>query len=241
MKRIISLVLIMVLCLSLGVASKGLAQTFEFGAKYNYIRSCPGGGGIFLVSIEPNSAFTGKVFLNIIAPYSLNAELNKDVLDMGSPVAEIRVSPSENISSGKYNIGVAAVHVVGLYVQNVERIKLEVEVFDWESTVSRNLSQKRDLFIEWLETEHPEFGIFPKQKYDAYNTYPELIIVEHGTFLSSEWEIRVCDHVMIPPDDWSMIWIRKRGALDALFAAKRETDNSIHEIPISEYPIMFGY
>ena len=49
------------------------------------------------------------------------------------------------------------------------------------------------------------------------------------------------DYVMIPPYDWSMLYLRKRGTLEPIFAAKRETDNTIHEIPVSDYPILFGY
>ena len=245
MKRIMGLVLLMVLFLSFNVASGDVApetvQTFDLKAKYTYIRSYPNGGGIFIVYIEPKSEFAGKVFLNMVSPARLNARLSNDVLDRGSLLTEITVEPSGDIRPGTKYIRLAAVHVVGLCVQTVQRIQLEVEVFNWEAGENPNLDERRDLFVKWLEQEHQEFGIFLNQEYNYYSTYPEVLIVEHGTYLNAEWEMRVCDHVMVPPDDWSMFCIRKRGALKPLFAAKRETDNTIHEIPVSEYPILFGY
>jgi len=245
MKKRIGLVVLMILCLSFTVASRAVAsetaQAFELKAKYTYIRSYPNGGGIFVVYIEPKSEFTGKVFLNLVAPARLNARLRDEVLDRGSLLTEITIEPSSDIRAGIKYIKLAAVHVNGLYVQTVQRIQLQVEVFEWEACDNPNLNEKRDLFVQWLEQEHQEFGLFLNQEYQYYITYPEILIVEHGTYLNSEWEIRVCDHVMVPPYDWSMFCIRKRGALKPLFAAKRETDNTIHEIPVSEYPVLFGY
>ena len=254
MKKIIGLALLMVLLLSFNAASRDIdlktAQTFDLKAKYTYIRSYPNGSGIFIVYIEPDNEFSGNVFLNMVAPEGLNAKLTKEVLDRGSLVTEITVNPSSDISPGTNNITLAALHVVGLCMKKnkgiqldveTKGIQLEVEVFEWEAGENPNLDEKRDLFVNWLEQEHQEFGIFLTQEYSYYNTYPEILIVEHGTYLNSEWEMRVCDHVMIPPYDWSMFLIRKRGAIKPLFAAKRETGNIIHEIPVSDYPTFFGY
>ena len=48
---------------------------------------------------------------------------------------------------------------------------------------------------------------------------------------------------MIPPHDWSMIRIRKRGEIEAEIAYKQDsaTNDYVYEIPISEYPIFNGY
>ena len=46
---------------------------------------------------------------------------------------------------------------------------------------------------------------------------------------------------MIPPYDWSMLWLRKRGEVEAIFAAKRESDGTVYEIPVGDYPIFYGY
>ena len=246
MKRITGLILVVFLVLSFNAflasaQTTATAPTFELKAKYSYIRSYPEGGGIFIIYIEPDDSFKGKVFVNMVAPNALNAQLSKEVLDRGSLVTEITVNPKEKAPAKIYNIRLVALNVEGMQVKTVQKIQLEVEVFQWEAGKNPNLDAKRDLFIEWLEQEHQEFGIFLGRSYDYYCTYPEILIVEHGTYLHPEWEIRVCDHVMVPPYDWSMLCIRKRGALEPLLAAKRESDNTIHEIPVSEYPTFFGY
>ena len=126
------------------------------------------------------------------------------------------------------------------YYQN-EEIILEVEIFNWTSENLPDAIIKRDQLVNWLELDHPEFGTFSNQNNYAYLTYPAHYVVEHWTFLYEKWEMRICYHVMIPPHDWSMVWLRPRGEFDAIFSAKRESDGTIYEIPITEYPIMYGY
>jgi len=46
---------------------------------------------------------------------------------------------------------------------------------------------------------------------------------------------------MIPPHDWSKIYIRKRNSIDGEFAAMQESDGTISQIEIGDYPTMFGY
>jgi hypothetical protein len=46
---------------------------------------------------------------------------------------------------------------------------------------------------------------------------------------------------MIPPHNWSMLWLLERGEVKPVFAAYRESDGTTYEIPISEYPTFFGY
>ena len=122
-----------------------------------------------------------------------------------------------------------------------ETLVLEVEMFDWTSDNLPDAIIKRDELIDWLEDEHPEFGNFSGENWFAYLTYPAHLIVEHWTFLYEKWEMRICYHVTIPPYNWSMLCLRPRGEVDAIFVAKRESDGTTYEIPISDYPIFYGY
>ncbi len=122
-----------------------------------------------------------------------------------------------------------------------ETLVLEVEMFDWSSDNLPDAIIKRDELIDWLEAEHPEFGTFSGENWFAYVTYPAHLIVEHWTFLYEKWEMRICYHVMIPPHNWSKLWLRPRGEVDAVFAAKREYDGTAYEIPVSDYPTFYGY
>ncbi|UCC78998.1 MAG: hypothetical protein JSW64_12070 [Candidatus Zixiibacteriota bacterium] len=216
--------------------------TFSIVPKYSYIRSYPGGGGIFIVRLLNTGIFMGDVNLYLRADPSLNASLDRNTLNSKYNIAEITIQPSESVELGTYEIDLYAVYGVspshtGKYV----KITLEVEVMQWGPTNPSNVISKMDDFVEWLETEHPELGNFSNRIWFPYMTYPQIWIVEHWTFLDEDWEFRLCYHVTIPPYDWSKILLRRRGQWDPVLAAQRESDGTIFEIPISEYPIMYGY
>ena len=110
-----------------------------------------------------------------------------------------------------------------------------VRIFAWEQGPPGAEMAQRASFLSWLAAAHPELGDIAARPSLRYITYPEILIVEHWTFLSSVWDMRVCFHVMIPPDDWSMMLLRRTGSLTPLLAARRESDGSIREIPVSSY------
>jgi hypothetical protein len=210
---------------------------FKFEAVYNKIRSQPEGGGVFITQIIPGDSFNGTVKLSLNADPALHAELDRDFLDFKNRVAEITIKPDSLIEIRNYRIVLIA--------QNEDMIKIlefAVEIFPGESQVSDWAIRKRDEFMFWLMHEHPEYSEVADQKWFVYNTYPQIWIVEHWTFLSEEWEMRICFHVMIPPYDWSMMRLRKRGEAEAELAARKDTDSgTIYEIPVADYPLMFGY
>ena len=210
--------------------------SYTITAKYSRIRSYRDGGGIFIVSMTPDDDFSGEVDLDINADPALNAELDRHSLDRSSTIAEIAIYPDQSAKTGGYEIELEATRI-----NDSQSIILEVEIFDWSSGNIDDATVKRDEILGWVEEESPEFGSFSKRYWFPYMTYPETLVVEHWTFLNMEWEMRLCYHVMIPPYDWSMLAIRRRGESDFIFAVKRESDGAIHEIPVAEYPTMYGY
>lgn len=250
---------------------------FEIAAKYSYIRSYPGGGGIFIIKMTPKNGFSGYVSLQINADPNLNAQLNTETLNKQSQVAELTIQPNELTELQTHEIVLTATYHKksrpvtflnwinklklpllsyffsrlfnrcngysdGTLLSHIDEILvLEVEMFDWSS---ENLPQaiiKRDELIDWIEVEHPEFGTFSGENWFAYVTYPAHLVVEHWTFLYEKWEMRICFHVTIPPHNWSKLSLRPRGEVDAIFAAKRESNGTTYEIPISDYPTFYGY
>jgi hypothetical protein len=249
---------------------------FDIRAKYSYIRSYRGGGGIFIISMAPKNGFSGLVFLQIKGDSNLNAQLHRRILNKESEVAELTINPNEFAEIKTHQIIITAIHfkmpilTTILYLISkiiparsqystnhlydchdigslttplfdIRKLVLEVEMFNWSSDNLPDAIIKRNELIEWLEVEHPEFDTFSDINSFAYVTYPSHLVVEHWTFLYEEWEMRVCYHVMIPPYDWSKIYLRKRGEVDAVFAAKRESDDTTYEISLSEYPTYYGY
>lgn len=250
---------------------------FDIEAKYSYIRSYPGGGGIFIIKMIPKIGFSGYVSLQINADPNLNAQLNKEQLDKQSRVAELTIQPNELTEIKTYEIVIIATYHKkakcaslldwigkikfpflsylinrlfnlnngdsgGTFLSNIdEKLVFEIEMINWSSENLPTAIIKRDELIDWLETEHPEFGTFSGENSFAYVTYPAHLIVEHWTFLYEKWEMRICYHVTVPPHNWSMVWLRPRGEVDAVFAAKREYNGTAYEIPIEDYPTYYGY
>lgn len=215
--------------------------SFTIEAKYTYVRSYPGGGGIYVLRLLPGADMTGDVAVSVDAHKSLGAKLTTPVVNADEEVFELTLSPTQQIPFGT--------HVITVIASNQTydvSVPLEVEVVSW-GIVSMGVAQeKHSEFVDWLGHEHPELGNFQRERWDIYGTYPRILVVEHYTFLSDNWEFRICFHVMIPPHDWSKMCLRPRGEWDATFAAVKEWSEAsqtyeFFEIPVEDYPILEGY
>jgi hypothetical protein len=64
-------------------------------------------------------------------------------------------------------------------------------------------------FLTWLAANRPDLGITAATQWDAVpGTW--VLIVSHYLYFSPDWELDLAWHVMIPPDDWSRINMRRR-------------------------------
>ncbi len=209
---------------------------FTLNSKYKTIRSFPEGGGIFIISISPGTDFAGTVKLSVSTESGITAKLNKTELTDKDSVADIIISTSENAHLDTNTIIVRATHN-----GKEKELKLNVDVLSWMNESSENAVLKRDEFRSWFTGKSAKYSEIFSSNFTEYQTYPQILIVEHHTFITKSYEVRICYHVMIPPDDWSKLLIRNRNFLEPEIALKRETDGSIHEIPIEEYPTFDGY
>jgi len=67
-----------------------------------------------------------------------------------------------------------------------------------------------DRFIPWLAENCPELGITERTVWHGTIVSPHILVVTHYLFFSDEWEVHIGWHVMIPPDDWARIELRRR-------------------------------
>jgi hypothetical protein len=231
---VITVILIMVVGFS---GCNEIFIRFNLNAKYSYIMSYRDGGGIFLINMTPGHNFYGNVSLKIDASANLNVKLNNYRLNESSRVAEITIHPNNLTRIGLHEIELSAAH------KNVSRLlSLEVDIINRSiGNPSSYIIGKKNKLIYWLESEYPTFYNISNQDWFAYMTYVKILVVEHWTFLSSEWELRLCCHITIPPYNWSMLRLRKVGEIDPIFAAKCDFNDTMYEIPISDYPIIYGY
>ncbi len=87
---------------------------------------------------------------------------------------------------------------------------VSISVLPGEDTVEEYATQMRDLFIPWLEREHPEFGITTDTEWTPTIVKPHILVVTHYLFFSDEWEMSVMWHIMIPPYNWAHVYLRPR-------------------------------
>ncbi|HEX5149322.1 MAG TPA: hypothetical protein VFW02_09595 [Candidatus Limnocylindrales bacterium] len=62
----------------------------------------------------------------------------------------------------------------------------------------------------WLAAEHPELGITADTDWEPVFV-STLLVVSHYSYWSTDWEMTVAWHVMIAPDDWTEVHLRRRG------------------------------
>ncbi|MFA6569932.1 MAG: hypothetical protein WCT77_01710 [Bacteroidota bacterium] len=211
------------------------AGDYTLTAKYDSVKTYPKGGGIFVIKMSPDNNFAGKVRLKIDANSALKAKLSKSELSSKDSVIDIILSPDENINYGSYPIKLIASH------KGTERaLEMNADIVQWGENINDAL-EKLYQFRTWIIDNKSQYQNIFDEYVNSYSTYPNILIVEHYTFITEKYEIRLCYHVMIPPYDWSKLWIRSRNKMEPELIVQRQTDGTIFNIPVTEYPIIFGY
>jgi len=68
-----------------------------------------------------------------------------------------------------------------------------------------------DFWVDWLSTAHPELGIDTETRWDS-TFVSMLLIVSKYAYWSEEWEMVVTWHEMIPPSDFTEVYLRRRAS-----------------------------
>ncbi|MCZ7556044.1 MAG: hypothetical protein M5R41_06545 [Bacteroidia bacterium] len=213
------------------------AGSYTLSTRYSHIRSYPGGGGVFTVFIEPHSDFRGDVALTLQANPLLHATLSRRSLDARHRVTEILLAPEPGISLDSTVIMLQATHR-----DSSAWLPLRITMYPWSHSEAGPETDLLRVFLDWQQNNHPEL-VTPSDPsvFRRFITYPEHLVVEHWSFVGAGWDVRLCRHVMIPPHDWSMVLFRPLHTLTPVLAARRDTQGNIVEIPVSEYPVLYGY
>jgi hypothetical protein len=229
--------LILVVCalalLFMGCGKEG-TQAFRLGVVADTIESYPSGGGLFIGYISGFSGIQEPVAISVEGDARLHPKLTRTSLSGTDSVFELIVKPEAKLVLGDYPIKITATSG-----DDSEEIELVVSLVD-NGANREDALVKFDQFFQWLSQEKPEVAQEIQSDFFLYKTYL-ILIVEHYTVLTENYEIRFCYHVMIPPYDWSKIRIRERNVIEPELAAERSTDGTIHEIAVSDYPTFYGY
>lgn len=140
----------------------------------------------------------------------LTATVENNVIAYGE-VSEITVipeglAPSQN-SPDDYTIIVRVTGKRGDISHSVA-VPITVQV-EWTDTLAADAAVERDRFPAWLAANHPELGIDPSTAWNGTMPAP-VLVVSHYLYFNDTWEVHVEWHVMIPPYDWTRIYLRRR-------------------------------
>ncbi len=170
------------------------------------LRAMVGQRVVFLVVVEETGEGNeDEKAVDISATVSGAAvSVNNPAIKPGE-VAEVIVVPDQ-ASTNK----ILTITINGYRVGFKQTETVEIEVIDWEDDLGEVAAEMRDKFVPWLATNHPEFGITSETEWVGTIVNPGILVVMHYMFYSEDWEMYVTWHVMIPPYDWTKIYLRPR-------------------------------
>jgi len=92
----------------------------------------------------------------------------------------------------------------------IQKISVSISVVDGKDEIVDYAVEMRNMFISWLADNHPELNITVETEWTGIIVNPKILVVMHYIFLSEDWELYLTWHVMIPPFDWTKIYLRRR-------------------------------
>jgi hypothetical protein len=170
-----------------------------------YKLSIPGQHFVFLVTITDEG---DECELPVtISGEASGAEVviyHEDILE--GEVAEVVVIPAAG-SLGQ----IIEVTITGTRGNLTDEKVASFEVAEGEDDRQEYAAELLDRFVDWLEDNHPEFGIHEDTAWNGTTISPvSWLVVSHYLFFSEEWELHLEWHVTIPPYDWAKIDLRHR-------------------------------
>lgn len=162
----------------------------------------PGQREIFLVTSD---APAGSGAIAITAEAQLAQVMVEPITLQPGAVVEVIVVADETDADAT-----GAVRITGTRdgLTSVEERSLPI----WAEVDGRRADAERirDLFVPWIEANHPELGITAETAWQPTIVQPQILVVSHYLFLTDEWEMGVQWHVMMAPDDWANMYLRHR-------------------------------
>lgn len=164
---------------------------------------------LLLVTLEEEeqSNFEAKTVTITVASPGCTVTVYPQAISPGQ-VGEVTVIPDEGQVGKSVTVTIQGEREG---VSQTETVTFEViEEEDREATLGPEAILMRDKFVDWFAVEHPELAITNETVWTGTVVNPMVLVVMHYMFLSEDWEMYVTWHVMIPPYDWSRVYLRPR-------------------------------
>jgi hypothetical protein len=127
----------------------------------------------------------------------------------GTEVAEVTVVVKPTTNDASLTITIEVVTADG----TTHTATRTPTIVPWEDDRGEQAADILGIFTSWLAANRPELGVGPDTEFDGVLLAPELLVVSHYGFFNDQWEIGLAWHVMIPPQDFSEIYLRDRADL----------------------------
>ena len=171
----------------------------------------PGQSCVLLVQIVDETSGTGQGEAVALTATVTGASVSVEPSSLTpGEVAEVTVIPEEASVGQDLTVTVTGQRS-GVQATATKTLTVaEGDIEEYETSLGPTAEEMRDLFIPWLEANHSDFGITSQTEWTGMVVTPIWLVVSHYLFFSDEWELHVYWHVMIPPDDWVKIDLRRR-------------------------------
>lgn len=179
---------------------------FSLQATPESMQAIPGQLCVFLTSVQDDGDGSGKGKAVAISAQATDLTPTVEPLQITpTQVAEVSVTPTESQKEQSVSIDIKGKR------EGLEHTKtVSLSVVEGEDNLEITAVSIRDKFIPWLEANHPELGITYETVWNGTIVTPNILIVANYLFFSEDWEMGLTWHVMIPPNDWARIYLRRR-------------------------------
>lgn len=133
------------------------------------------------------------------------ATVLEPVLASAEHIAEVIVVPDAGSTGSTVTLT-----IVGTGADVTARSTVSFDVVEGEDDRAADAARIRDLFLPWLAANRPDLGITEATEWQGTMVSPQWLVVSHYLFFTDEWEMHVEWHIMVAPDDWARIDLRRR-------------------------------
>jgi hypothetical protein len=164
-------------------------------------RAVPGQSVALLVSVS-GSGSDAEVAITAEAP-GASVSVSPEALSTGT-VGEVTIVPEPVTAERAVEV------VIKASLGGIERQATRtLTVSPGEDTLGPEAAVLMRRFSEWLAVERPDLGIGPDTRWEG-TPGGWVLVVNHYQYFSETWELGLDWHVMVPPDDWARIYLRRR-------------------------------
>ena len=188
-------------------------------------------GEVVCFVLEPPEAEPGEVSYAVAAE-GADVVLEPTVFGSGA-VVETCVMPAETETETIATVTFTTELQYGSE-QLVRTDTRTIAVWPMEDERAQDAQPYFDRWIAWLADEQPELGITAETEWDP-TFVSTFLVVSHYAYWNDDWEMVIAWHNMIPPDDWTDVFLRRRGDELAYQIAFRQDsvsgDTEPHPLP----------